>query len=364
MFELSISQEWPDQFTESEYVIDLKGLHRAVVKRDDNRHFLIDRPIIVSTASRVIPVEILSQDSSLLESELQLALCADDDELLIFDLDRGDQLDIWDDHLNLNRGCAMLCKSDLVIRPEASRVRRIFSGDWTIHRYPTGLPPDLRVQLEDQILWTPPTKQLPALPKTPPVDVLCSGGAFGHRSHVRIVTQQHLNIRALYIGRQLLRPRTPGDCSRLELELLPDVDYNRAKASVIVEENSRLRRLQARLILQGPITGAAIEHSGHWQPVIGAEVLDRADLFGRRLLVRPPLHWHGDPVDTEDWALLEGSSFCARLRRFSIRNLDTTTAGVGQSMSLNVGPYNNDQPGIPLALGSHRFGDTPGDAPV
>jgi hypothetical protein len=349
LFEVVVAAMWPEGFTETEYAIQFGEMYRGVARRNEVGHFSIDRPIFVPTTKKNIAVSILAQDSPTPEGQFELTLCDEADEILLFDLASGDQIDIWDDHLNLNRSCLILCKSDLRVRPEAIRVRRIFSGDWTIHCFPAGLPADLRVQLDDEILWTAPTKQSRAVRKVPEIQVICSGGPIGHSSPIRIVAEPTLHIRALHVGRQLLRPCTSSSSSHFTLELLPDVDYSRVKASVIVEENSRLRRLPAYFLLQSPVIGVAIEDSGHWHPVNGDEVLDRADLRGRRLLVRPPIRWHGDQVNPEDWALLEGSSFCARLRRSSITGLDGITAGLGQPLTLNIGPYNNNKPGIPIA---------------
>jgi hypothetical protein len=348
-FEVVIGGAWPESFPDTEYAIQFGNVHRALVRRDEAGQFSTDRPVVVPVVNRVVPTSILARDNPVPSGQLELTLCNDDDEILLFDLASGDQLDLWDDRLSPRRGYLILCRSDLLVCPDAIRSRRIFSGDWTIHCFPAGLPSDLKVQLEGETLWTLPTKQSVTLRKDPEIEVICSGGSVGYASNIRVISTSNFRVRALHVGRQIVRPPASENSSDLKLELLPDVDYTRVRTSVIVEENASLRRLPARFILKAPVTGAAIENSGRWSPLNGNQILDRADLPNCRLLIRPPLRLHGENVATEDWALLEGPSFCARLRRSSIANVDSVTAGVGQPLTLNKGPYNNDLPSIPIA---------------
>jgi hypothetical protein len=44
----------------------------------------------------------------------------------------------------------------------------------------------------------------------------------------------------------------------------------------------------------------------------GKAVLDRGELVGRRIFVRPPAAWGHEVTPIENWALVEGSNFCAR----------------------------------------------------
>jgi len=348
LVEFGVASAWPEEFTEPEYVIDIKGFHRLAARRNERGEYAIDREILLSLFERTVQVDILSQDESVIGQEIQLQLCGDDEEVLLFDLTKSKEVDIWDEHLNLKREYELLCKSDLCIRPEATRSRRVLGGSWTLHSFPGGLPAELRIQLDDQLLWTVPTIESRKSNYDQSLDVLCSGGIIGTQSVVRVQSVVARNVVGIYVGKQLVRYETSRDM-RFTIPLLPTVDYRSTKASVIVEEKSRLRRVSARFLLQSPVTGAALERSGTWSAANGDETFDKADFGNCRLIVRPPSHWLGTPAQLEDWAVMEGASFCARLRNHRLANLDNLTSGLGQSLTLAIGPYNNSNGGIPIA---------------
>ena len=348
VIEFDVASAWPEEFTELEYVIDVKGFHRAVARRDERGEYAVDREILLPLVERTMRVDILSHDESVIGQEIQLQLCDDEEEILLFDLTKRKQVDIWDEQLNLKRAYEILCKSDLCLSPEATRSRRVLGGGWTLHSFPIGLPADLRIQLGDQLLWTVPTTESQKSTNEQSPDVVCLGGVIGAQSVIRVQKSIAPNVVGIYVGKQLVRSGTSRDM-QFTIQLLPTVDYRRTKASVIVEDGSRLRRVSARFLLQSPVTGAALERSGTWSPANGEQLFDKADFGTGRLIVRPPSHWLGTPAELEDWALMEGASFCARLRNHRLANLDNVTSGLGQPLTLAIGPYNNSDSGIPIA---------------
>jgi hypothetical protein len=82
-----------------------------------------------------------------------------------------------------------------------------------------------------------------------------------------------------------------------------------------------------------------VEAGGRWKVLDGEATLDRGELVGRRIFVRPPAAWGGAVTPIEDWALVEGSNFCARPRSVD-RDFQECLFGVGQPLELGIGPYN------------------------
>jgi hypothetical protein len=214
----------------------------------------------------------------------------------------------------------------------------MFAGGRLLSVYRGGIPKILIAKLEDEVLWSPveppPEKSAGSLELV----ARCQGGGWGESVAVELEADPELSVCKLHVGRQLLRTTTiAGRTVRFEpITLTPELESEK-HAVLETLRDGQLRRMLVCFEM-GPTHGAAIESSGAWRVLSATTSLDRADLSGRKVYIRPPSA-SGRPGD--DWALLEGTNFCGRPRA-PIKDFHALLHGFGQALELGFGPYNED----------------------
>ena len=338
-FEVALSSKLPSWMTAPRYILVLGKYARwPVVRSADGDYTIETERAVLPPTEGVVQVDLLLEGASALPEPLNLEFYAHDEEVAAFDLSTGRKLDIWEP-IDTNRPCAMLCAADIVLEPSSPEWRILFGGERILWLYRRGLPASLTASLAGEMLWMPVEQPPPKAVDQPEQVVRCSGGSWGSAVRVHFQLAPGIEPRKLRIGDQtLLATKTSDGAFQFDnLRLTPEIDV---RTSAVLEFfcKGQLKRTPIRFET-GPAIGAAVESGGKWKVLDGEATLDRGELVGRRIFVRPPSAWGGSVTPIEDWALVEGSNFCARPRSVD-RDFQECLFGVGQPLELGIGPYN------------------------
>jgi len=338
-FEITLSRKPPSWMTAPRYVLVLGKQARWQVSRNAGGEYVIEAErAVLPPVEPVLPVDLLLNGRSVLPEPLSLELYGEHEEIVAFHLSTGRKLDIWE-AMEPSRPCALLCAHDIVLDPSSPEWRMLFGGDRVLWLYRRGLPAELTATLAGELLWTPVEQPTPkAANQFEPV-VRCRGGSWGDAVRVHADLEPGIEPRKLHIGNQTLRAHVAADGAVQfdSLRLGPEIDVQTSAVLEFVSKG-QLKRIPIRFETV-PGIGAAVETAGKWKVLDGGVVLDRGDLTGRRLFVRPPPAWGSEVTPIEDWALVEGSNFCARPKSVD-RDFQDCLFGLGQPLELGIGPYN------------------------
>ena len=338
-FEITLARRLPDWMTAPQYVLVLGELARLRVVQNAEGDYEIDGGAsVLAPEQSIVSVDLLNDGASVLPEPFVLEFYAPEEEIVAFDLATGRKLNVWEP-IPDERSCALLCAPDIALSPPAIETRFMFGGQRLLSIYRRGIPQELMASLDGEPLWSP-VEQAPQKASTE-IELVarCRGGVWGESAPVEIQVDPEIHVRKLRIGQQVLRAiGAESGFVRFEpITLSPELDM--AKHAVLETlRDGQLRRVPVRFETV-PSHGAAVESGGKWQVLHETTSLDKADLLGRRLFVRPPAFFDGRMSPPEDWALVEGTNFCGRPRGVN-REFHALLHGFGQSLELALGPYN------------------------
>lgn len=345
-FEVTLARRLPDWMTAARYILVLGDLVRLQVGRNAEGDYEIDGgSVVLAPEQPAVPLDLLNNGLSVLPEPLALEFYTAEEEIAVFDLATGRKLSVWEP-ISQDRPAALLCAPDIALSPPAIESRFMFAGRRLLSIYRSGIPVGLMATLDGEPLWSP----VEPLPQKASVGIefvaRCGGGVWGETAPVEIQVDPDMQVRKLRVGQQVLRALTSeSGIVRFEsAKLTPDLDLEKHAVLETLREG-QLRRIPVRFQIV-PSYGAAIESGGKWQVLRETGSLDKTELVGRRLIIRPPAFFNDHTIAAEDWALLEGTNFCDRPRGVN-REFHAHLHGFGQSLELGLGPYNQ--------TGDHRI---------
>lgn len=345
--------------TEPRYVLIVDDGRRIPVVRQGNEYRLEarDGQLQLDLTAPFVKVDLHRGQASCLSEPLEIALAPEDYDFAFYDLATGEMQPYGDETLHSKHAYALLARADLHVTVEPPEWRRVFGGSWTIRAYRSGVPSELEIRRDANILWSGAqvSSQGRHDRQSSRPQVRCTGGRWGEQAIFRVPALPEMEANHLLLNGMRVPLESLSDGSyRARAKLSPEI--GRADIPVHIEclAKNRLRWLRAELDL-GPVQGIAIETEEGWRVLKETADMDAEYLRKRRILANLPSRYDGEDVSIEDWVWMEGDHICGRPRK-SAALLGNAVYALGGSLCLSIGPYNRHENGYRVARSLIRSG--------
>jgi hypothetical protein len=336
-FEISFSPEPPPWLDDPAYTLVVSDGQRMPIRRVDDSYEMagVGSTLVVSARLQSVSIDVLQGRVSVLPDKIEIDFRPKSD-LVFYRLSDGRRFDPWDD---LPRGAvpfAVLHQVHARLEPPAWEFSLVLGGDWLLSAYRQGMPADLCLYSDQQIVW----QRAEASADRREGDasgtrIMCDGGKWGEEKSFTVLgVPPHLRPVKAIIGTQMC-PLASDVSGRISgtVTLEPTSAGTAPSARLIVRDGLRLRSFRTSVEI-GPVTGAAFDHLGDWAPLHGVEIFP-VHKFRERLFTRPPSLWKGETFDERDWAILEGDRILDRPSRRG-QMLIHSLLGLGEDLRLAV----------------------------
>lgn len=324
------------------YALVIEDQIRANLRRDSEGYYSVEGgEIHLNPLKSCLSVDLLENGQSVLDEPFKYLLWDIEEDIAFYRLDTGKKVDPWEFRFGDNNSYAILCCNDILLDPPTNEWYAMFGGKAKLSLCRNGIPGNLKITIENEILWEAPTqppgtdreKQVP-----PVIKALCDGGRLGKKVSVKLDVPNSIVPRRLKIGNQSLKVDTlpDGTFQANNLELLPGLDMSKNKTYLTGIYNGKWRTLPVTLSLR-PVTGAVVQTISGLKPIDENKIIDKADLNGRPVYVSPPKNYSSA---LDDWAIMEGYNFCGRPKNKGVI-LSDSLYGFGEPLLLMEGPYNS-----------------------
>ena len=344
-FEICLNRTPLSWANNSRYVMTIANQRIPVIREGSSWHFAgISDRLQVGLSEAQVTADLLEKGVSILGEQVRISLTPEPDAFCMYDLGTGRKLEASLPPHQLSRPTAFICRDDVEISCASGEFYRAFGGRWTFWAFRDGVPADLELRQHDLVVWTTAAVEEDKCRRTgsiPTVVVKSLGGWWGEEVSVSVTAPDGVEVRALRIGDQIVGLAPNGANSfRGRLQLLPGQEYSAAQVEYVDGGSLKRQRTELRI---AEVNGVAIGSETGWKALDSSRDIDISYFSARRLQVKLPSHWRGEQRNIEDWVLLEGDHFCHRPRR-PVSSLGNSLYGVGEPLTLSVGPYNQFSP--------------------
>lgn len=305
--------------------------HHAVSSQGPGRWQLQGEPVAVGLHDPSLHVEVRQQGRAIAEE--RVTLVDTDEEILLFNLVSGRELNAWAPLSSQRQGVAILARADLELVPRGAEWTAVCGGAWRLWRFNSGVPDGTVALLGGQEIW----RCSHATASTRPYRgrAWCTDATrWGDISLLRVEVEGGEPL-ALRVGNASYPVEQCGSTYRVRVEIGPGIRPS-ASARAVVLVGGRRTTWPVHLQIDPPWAAAREAVDGSWVAVRAEDNLDAADLQMHSVRMEPPASWQAAPADL---AVLEGDAFLTRPRGV-LRGLGSSLHGLGAPLVLCRGPYN------------------------